>query len=336
MSSGGANEVGPSEGGPRMREPLHPHPATPIEPPRRRRVNDLPARLLTAAVLVPAVIALVVVGGLPYLATVICFVVLGQREFYRLIEEKGAHPLVSYGLVGGAALPLVAYLGSEYHATILMTATLLAVMIRQVGKAQIAEALVSISGTFFGVFYVGWLLAHAVVLRNFHSAVIAHYGHPTAEQLGILPETGIFLMLFCLTAVVLCDAGAYFAGRRYGRRKLAPRISPSKSVEGAVGGLAAGTVGALLAKGVFDLFWPALSAPLGWRAAAVMGLLVSVAGMIGDLVESLLKRDAHTKDSGQMLPGMGGIMDRIDSPLLGIPVMYYLMIFYIFLKVAAP
>ena len=98
----------------------------------------------------------------------------------------------------------------------------------------------------------------------------------------------------------------------------------------------AGTVGALLAKGVFDLFWPALSAPLGWRAAAVMGLLVSVAGMIGDLVESLLKRDAHTKDSGQMLPGMGGIMDRIDSPLLGIPVMYYLMIFYIFLQMAAP
>ena len=336
MSSGGVDELRPSRREPGTREPLHPHAATMIEPPRRRRTNDLPARLLTAAVLVPAVIALVVVGGLPYLAAVITFVVLGQREFYRLIEEKGAHPLASYGLVGGAALPLVAYLGSEYHATILMTATLLAVMIRQVGKAQIAEALVSISGTFFGVFYVGWLLAHAVVLRNFHSAVIAHYGPAGALQLGILPETGIFLMLFCLTAVVLCDAGAYFAGRRFGRRKLAPRISPSKSVEGAVGGLAAGTVGALVAKGVFDLLWPALSAPLGWRAAAVMGFLVSVAGMIGDLVESLLKRDAHAKDSGQMLPGMGGIMDRIDSPLLGIPVMYYLMIFYIFLQVAAP
>jgi len=323
-------------GRPAMPEPLHPHPATPIEPPPRRSTNDLPARLLTAAVLVPAVIALVVVGGLPYLATVILFVVLGQLEFYRLIEEKGAHPLVSYGLVGGAALPLVAYLGSEYHATILMTATLLAVMIRQVGKAQIAEALVSISGTFFGVFYVGWLLAHAVVLRNFHAAVIVHYGRAGAEQLGIVADTGIFLMLFCLTAVVLCDAGAYFAGRRFGRRKLARRISPSKSVEGAIGGLAAGTVGALAAKGVFDIFWPALSAPLGWRAAAAMGLLVSAAGMTGDLIESLLKRDAQTKDSGQVLPGMGGIMDRIDSPLLGIPVMYYLMIFYIFLKDAAP
>jgi phosphatidate cytidylyltransferase len=331
VSGGGASEA---ESG--AQEPLHPHPATPMEPPQPRRTNDLPARLLTAAVLVPAVIALVVVGGLPYLAAVIFFVVLGQREFYRMIEEKGAHPLVSYGLAGGAALPLVAYLGSEYHATILMTATLLAVMIRQVGKDQIAEALVSISGTFFGVFYVGWLLAHAVVLRNFHSAVIAHYGRAGAEQLGIVPDTGIFLMLFCLTAVVLCDAGAYFAGRRFGRRKLAPRISPGKTVEGSVGGLAAGTLGALAAKGIFDLFWPALSDPLGWRAAAVMGFLVSVAGMTGDLIESLLKRDAQTKDSGQVLPGMGGIMDRIDSPLLGIPVMYYLMIFYIFLQAAAP
>jgi phosphatidate cytidylyltransferase len=226
----------------------------------------------------------------------------------------------------------VAYLGSEYHATVLMTATLLAVMIRQVGKAQIAEALVSISGTFFGVFYVGWLLSHAVVLRDFHRASVRHYGSAATEQLGIVPDTGIFLMLFCLTAVVLCDAGAYFAGRRFGRRKLAPRISPGKSVEGALGGVAAGTLGALAAKALFDLFWPALSAPLGWRAAAALGFVVSVAGMIGDLVESLLKRDAHAKDSGQLLPGMGGIMDRIDSPLLGIPVMYYLMLFQLYLQ----
>ncbi len=313
-------------------EPLHPRPPTAVDPPRRRSGSDLRARLVTAGVLVPAVIWLVVLGGLPYLATVMAFVVLGQREFYRLIEEKGAHPLVSYGLAAGAALPVVAYVGSEYHATVLMTATLLAVMIRQVGKAQIAEALVSISGTFFGVFYVGWLLSHAIVLRNFHGAVVAHHGAAGAEQLAIVPETGIFLMLFCLTAVVLCDAGAYFAGRRFGRRKLAPRISPSKSVEGAIGGLAAGTIGGLAAKGVFDLFWPALSAPLGWGPAAAMGFVVSVAGMIGDLVESLLKRDAHAKDSGHLLPGMGGIMDRIDSPLLGIPVMYYLMLFHVFLE----
>ena len=317
------------------RDPVHPRPPTPSGAVPNKG-GDLTARLVTASILIPFVLFATAQGGLWVLGTVVAVVLLTQRELYGLLEDKGARPVVGFGLAAGAALPVVAYIGNEYHATVFMTMALIAVMIAQLRRRQVTEAMASISGTFFGVFYVGWLLAHAVVLRNFHSAVIAHYGHATAEQLGILPETGIFLMLFCLTAVVLCDAGAYFAGRRYGRRKLAPRISPSKSVEGAVGGLAAGTVGALLAKGVFDLFWPALSAPLGWRAAAVMGLLVSVAGMIGDLVESLLKRDAHTKDSGQMLPGMGGIMDRIDSPLLGIPVMYYLMIFYIFLKVAAP
>ena len=317
------------------REPLHPQPATPIEPKPRRERGDLPARLLTAAGLVPLVIWLVVRGGLPFLAAVTAFVLLGQRELYRLIEEKGAHPLVSYGLAGGAALPLVAYLGSEAHATIVMTATLLAVMIRQVGKEQIAEALVSISGTFFGVVYVGWLLAHAIVLRNFYHAVVQKFGEAEAFELGIVPGTGIFLMIFCLAAVVLCDAGAYFAGRRFGRRKLAPRISPGKTVEGAVGGLAAGTLGALATKGVFDLFWPELSAALGWRAAVAIGFVVSVAGMIGDLVESLLKRDARAKDAGHLLPGMGGVLDRIDSPLLGIPVMYYLMLFTVFLEVGA-
>jgi phosphatidate cytidylyltransferase len=213
-----------------------------------------------------------------------------------------------------------------------MSFLLLGVMVAQLGKAQIRDSLASISGTFFGVFYVGWLLSHAVALRNFHAAVVAHYGSDAAARLGVVPETGIFLMLFCLTAVVLCDAGAYFAGRRFGRRKLSPRISPGKSVEGAIGGLAAGTAGALVAKGVFEVFWPALSAPLGWRAAAVLGFVVAVAGMVGDLVESLLKRDAHAKDSGHLLPGMGGIMDRIDSILLGIPVMYYLMLFTVFLE----
>ncbi len=314
-------------------EPLHPRAPTPAAPQPRKSGSDLPARLLTAAVLVPTVIYMIVLGGLPFLATVILFILLGQREFYRLIEDKGAHPLVPYGLAAGAALAVVAYLGNEYHATVLMTATLLAVMVRQLGKQQIAEALVSISGTFFGVFYVGWLLSHIVPLRNFHGIAVSSYGAPAAAELGIAPEAGVFFVLFCLGAVVACDAAAYFAGRAYGKRKLVPRISPSKSVEGAIGGVLGGVVGGLLVKGVFDLMWPALSAPLSWTAALVMTLPLALAAIVGDLVESLLKRDAHIKDAGRLLPGMGGVMDRIDSPLLGIPVMYYMLRFYFFLRV---
>lgn len=305
--------------------------ASPSAPAPKR--SDLPARLATAAVLVPSVIFVIAQGGLLYLGVVILFVLLGQREFYRLIEEKGAQPLAAYGLAAGAALPVVAYLGNEYHVTLILTATLLGVMFRQLGKAQIAEALVSISGTFFGVFYIGWLLSHAVVLRNFHAAATARYGAPAVDAAGVAPESGIFLMLFCLTAVVLSDAGAYFAGHAWGRHKLAPKISPSKTVEGALGGLAGGTAGGLVCKGIFELFWPELSGFLGWGPVAGFGLIVAGVAIVGDLLESLLKRDAHTKDAGTLLPGMGGILDRIDSPLLGIPVLYYLLLFYVFLQV---
>jgi phosphatidate cytidylyltransferase len=285
-------------------------------------------------VLVPTVVYVVVLGGLPYLAVVILLILLGQREIYGLIEEKGAHPLVGFGLAAGAALPIVMALGTEYHATLLMTATLLAVMVIQLGKAQITEALASMSGTFFGVFYVGWLLSHAVVLRDIHGQVVTRWGEPVAIELGLYPDAGIFFMLFTLVVVVLTDAGAYFAGRAYGRRKLAPRISPGKSVEGGVGGLLTGVLGGMVTKGIFDISWPELSAALPWTAALVCAALVSVAGTVGDLVESLLKRDAKRKDAGRLLPGMGGILDRIDSGLLGIPIMYYLYLGYVFVRAA--
>jgi phosphatidate cytidylyltransferase len=311
---------------------IHPQPPTPIAPPAPRKRSDLVVRLLSAAVLVPAVVYVIVLGGLPYLATVVVIILLGQREFYRLIEDKGAQPLVSYGLAAGAALPVVAYVGNEYHATLLMTATLLAVMVRQLGKQQIKDSLASISGTFFGVFYVGWLLSHTIVLREFHDAVIARFGRETVGKLGIAQDAGIFFMIYTLTVVIWCDAGAYFAGRAYGRRKLAPKISPGKSVEGAIGGVFAGTLAGLLAKALFDFYWPTLSHPLGWAAACVFGVVISVVGIVGDLVESLLKRDAAVKDTGTLLPGFGGVLDRIDSPLLGIPVMYYMLLFYVFLR----
>ena len=259
-------------------EPIHPRPATPVEPSPRKPGSELRKRLLTASILVPLVAFLIIQGGLAFLAMVVVFVLLGQREFYGLIEEKGAHPLVGFGLAAGAALPVVAYLGNESHANLLMTATLLAVMFLQLGKAQIGEALASISGTFFGVFYVGWLFSHGIVLRNFHDAMVSRWGGDAVAQLGIAQESGIFLMFYVLAVLILCDAGAYFGGKAYGKRKLAPRISPKKSVEGAICGVLTGVLAGIVAKGTFDIFWPQLSAFLSWESVLVFGVLLSVVG----------------------------------------------------------
>jgi phosphatidate cytidylyltransferase len=316
-------------------EPLHPQPPSPLpENEGRKGMSETLTRVLTAAVLVPVVLYVIVEGGVVYLAVVTAFVVLGQREFYHLIEEKGARPLWGLGLAAGGALPVVAYASNEYYATLLMTAALLALMVAQLRKRNITESLASISGTFFGVFYVGWLMSHAIVLRNFKGPAISQYGPEDIAALQLSPEAGIFFFIFTLAVVINCDAGAYFAGRAYGRHKLAPQISPGKSVEGAIGGILWGTIAGLICKLVFDSFWPSMSASLGWSAVAGFGVVLAIVGIVGDLVESLLKRDAQIKDAGSLLPGMGGVLDRIDAPLLAIPVMHYLLLGYFFLRLS--
>lgn len=310
-------------------EPIHPRPPTPDSAPRRRRAGELALRLLTAALLIPPIIYVILEGGLWVLGTVVVITLLGISEFYHLIEAKGAEPLRGVGMLAAVALPVVTYLGSDYAATVLMSFLLLGVMVAQLGKAEIAESLASISGTFFGVFYIGWLLSHAVALRGFHDVVQGRWG-PDAV-LGMHPDAGAFYLLFTISSVIAGDVGAYFVGRKYGRRKLAPKVSPGKTVEGAFGAVAGGLVIGLACKAIFDAWRPELSAQLGWLACALLAPVLAGVGIVGDLVESLLKRDAKVKDTGTLLPGTGGILDRIDSNLLGIPVMYYLLLAHTFL-----
>ena len=299
---------------------------------RADRRKDLLTRLATAAVLIPFVLWAIAQGGLIYLAIVIAIGLLAQHEFYGLIVDKGAKPIETVGLGFGAAVMLLAYFGTPYQAMLAMTATLLALMVAQLRKNEIQEAMASISGTFFGVFYVSWLLSHAVLLRRFDTAAASHQDPALLVTLGVTPDTGIFLMIFALVAVVLCDAGAYFAGRAWGNRKLAPEISPNKSVEGALGGIIAGILACLATKLLFDYIRPDWSAVMPWSLSIFFGFILCVVGIVGDLVESLLKRDAEVKDTGALLPGMGGVLDRIDAHLLGLPTMYYMMLGYIYFQ----
>jgi phosphatidate cytidylyltransferase len=328
MSEGATQATAPAGA---RRDVVHPRPPTAPEQGPRRKASNLVLRLLTATLLIPPLLWIIYEGGLFVLGTVIVIALLGLNEFYELIEEKGAEPLRGQGMVAAAALPVVMYFGYESLATVLMTAVLLAMMVVQLTKARISEALASISGTFFGVFYVGWLLSHAVVLRQFTQVVAARW--PEVAQ-GMDPDVGGFYLVFTISVVIAGDAGAYFTGRAYGRRKLAPRISPGKTVEGALGAVVAGTLLGLGLKFGFDFFAPALSRHLTYFAAGAIAFALTIVGMVGDLIESLLKRDAAVKDTGTLLPGTGGILDRIDSNLIAIPVMYYVMLAYTFVTAA--
>jgi phosphatidate cytidylyltransferase len=303
-----------------------PHPLGPSprpELPKPRALNNLTLRFITAGLLVPPVIWVCWAGGWVYVALVTAFILLALNEFYGLIIAKGATPHRRLGNIAAASLPVIAYVGDASLATTALTATLLTLMIMQTTKQEIREAIASVSETFFGVIYVAWLLSYAVSVRFIAVELERRFGAP------VDPEAGFFYMILCLTAVVLSDVGAYFVGRKYGRRKLAPAISPNKTVEGAIGGVITGGVCAVIAKLVFTWFVPGeLSRDLGWGASFVFGLTLAAFGTLGDLVESVLKRDAALKDAGDLLPGVGGVLDRIDSALLGIPVMYYLLLAY--------
>ena len=147
-----------------------------------------------------------------------------------------------------------------------------------------------------GLLYIALLLAHFVLMRKM--------------------DTGRFLILFTLVAVYFGDTTAFYLGRAYGKKKLAPRISPGKTVEGGLGAVAGSVAGAVLSK---LLFFPQL--PL--LHALILGAAVGGIGQLGDLWESLLKRSAQVKDSGSLIPGHGGLLDRIDSVLFAAPLVYY-------------
>ena len=295
--------------------------ATPTTSPRRRP-SELTLRWLSAAVLVPFLLTVTIHGGLWFVAVVAVINALGVNEFYNFIRAKGAEAQRVFGTLAAALLPAIVYFGDASLATSFLTVVLLATLLLQLARQRIDQAIASIAATFFGVFYVGWLLSHTISVR-FLSV------DPRFAAVGLPDAAGIFFTIFAICAVLGSDAGAFFVGRWFGRHKLAPAVSPGKTVEGAFGGIACGALLGVLCKLVFAL-WVAgdLAASFGYGAAAAIGAAVAAISVLGDLIESLLKRDAQLKDAGTLIPGVGGVLDRFDSALLAFPLLYYLLLAY--------
>ena len=262
------------------------------------RMSNFLQRVLFALVAAPIAGVLAYLGGWGWAALVLVIALAAQWEVYRLFERAGARPYRLPGLVIGAALVLHSMVpGAVPFAVVAVLAVAVLALGRQGGKP-----LLDVGATAFGALYPAGLLGFLVALR---------VGPPRA--LGVQEVDGFWVALGLMLAIWASDTFAYFAGRAFGKHPLFPRVSPKKTWEGAVGGFAgAAVVAAFLVLGPLDGVLDA------WDGA-VLAVSAGVLGPLGDLFESLLKRSVDVKDSGALLPGHGGVLDRFDAMAFATP-----------------
>ncbi|MFZ5814126.1 MAG: phosphatidate cytidylyltransferase [Bacillota bacterium] len=259
-------------------------------------------RILTGLVGIPLFLGLLYLGRWPLLVVMAGMGLIGFHEYSRMWRAKGIHVSLPLGGLATLALMLWAGLwpqqGGYLGAILSLTAiALLSWVLFRYEERSVVDGLVTLAG----VLYVGFLLSHLLLLRGL------------GEGTGWDP--GLKWLLFGLLCTWAADTFAYFVGVAFGRRKLAPRISPGKSVEGAAGG----GLGAV----VVGLLWAPLIGIPSWQGALV-GLVIAGISILGDLAESAMKRYVGVKDSGRLLPGHGGVLDRFDSSLFVLPFVYYI------------
>lgn len=236
----------------------------------------------------------------------VVFSFIGFREYAAMARNRKIVLETTGGILAAAATVLVATAGNFTWMNFAFFFAVAILAWTHILRGMEHHTLPGLAASVFGVVYLGWLPAHLVLIY-------------------MKPEIGPGLVTLLIATVAMSDTGAYFTGRAFGKHKMAPHTSPKKTWEGAAGGLAAamltgGIIYALHAVAHFDDI-PAYS--LAWYLAA--GAILSFVSQIGDLVESMIKRDAGVKDSGTILPGHGGVLDRCDGILFAAPALYYLL-----------
>jgi phosphatidate cytidylyltransferase len=265
-------------------------------PPARegRRGSELLARVAVAVPAAVVAIGLVDVGGLAWTLFMVAMGLVAMHELYRMLERWRPVPLVGFAALAAMCL-LAHYLGQRYvlEAAVIVVPVLLAAVL---ARGQSGGATVSIAGTLLGVYWIAFAFAHAVLLRQ-----VVH---------------GNGVLIDVMVATFLGDTAAYLGGRLFGRRPLAPRVSPKKTWEG----LVCGMLIAIVAVFVATVFQPWLTQ----GDAIALGVAVAVLGPLGDLFESLVKRDAKAKDAGHLFGAHGGALDRLDAVLFTVVAGYYI------------
>lgn len=276
-------------------------------------MSELAKRVASALVGAPIALACIWYGDAALATLLAIIAATGAWEFYRMAQQAGGAPFARTGIVLCAVLPLLVHAHVLRIATpsptvgVLVVLGLLALAIWRRGVT--GKPLLAVATTLLGVVYVGVTVSYGYALRNFDWVV----GRAAGAAVLLLP-------VLCTWA---SDIGAYVVGRTFKGPKLIPAVSPGKTISGAVGGLVASA--ALAAAYAPFVLRPVAQLGFAPGRALLFGALISVAAQLGDLVESLLKRDAGVKDSSHLIPGHGGVLDRIDSLLFVLPVSYVLL-----------
>jgi phosphatidate cytidylyltransferase len=264
-------------------------------------------RTLAAIVLALVGIPAVIFGGVYYLTLIALLLGIAAWEFGRIFRTAGynaSFPL----LVGGVLLLLTTRAYFPDLAPVVLTVSILAAMTWHLLDYEKGRdpAATDFTVTVAGIVYLGWIGSYLIDLRNL--------------------EHGVWWFFLVLGAVWLADSFAYFIGVRFGRHRLSPRLSPKKSWEGYWGGILFGTLGAA----GLAVLWTSLGGPVvPWWKGAALGAALSILTTLGDLGESMIKRQAGVKDSSNIIPGHGGVFDRIDSWLWGAAVGYFLIVWFL-------
>ncbi len=279
----------------------------------RRLDRKLGLRLATAAVLVPAFVLTMVVGRELFLLAVTVLTVAGGVEFFGMAEGKPYRARLAPGLVLGLVFPLLFYQapGDTALLVVVLTAGVIGIAAAQMLDPRGHEAIAAVAFTLLGSLYTGLLFGHQILVREI-----------SREIAGAPYWLGAILLAVPLLLTWTNDTVAYFAGLRWGKKRLLPRVSPGKSVEGAAVALIATIIAGVVVGSTVQRWFP----PLGAGHGLVIGALVGVAAPCGDLIESAFKRDAGVKDASQIVPGHGGVLDRFDGVLITVPLFYYYLV----------
>ena len=260
----------------------------------RKKKSDLKVRLLTGGTLAVVAGVLAYLGSSALFGLILALLIVAQGEFYLAVRRAGHAPATSLGLVAGATLLIAAYRRGMGSVPVVLFLTLALAFVWHAWGRSRDKALADLGVTILGVVYVPLLASFAAAALNRHD--------------------GRAVVLMTIGAAAVYDICAYAGGRAWGRHPLAPRISPGKTREGAL----VASAGVIVATAVLA----PLVGPWNIAEAALLGALVCIVAPLGDLFESVLKRDLGLKDMGTILPGHGGVLDRIDAILFCVPASY--------------